>query len=74
MCYIDIYKIILIILKYLKYQWATAPDITISWQEIMNSDVHIKPMIYTHHIYFIQVGSTYSTSVKAKTLQSSNKY
>lgn len=50
---------------YLKYQCATAPDITITWQPTINSDTHISPMRYTHHMYFTHVASTYSTRVNA---------
>ena len=35
----------------------------------MNSEIHINPMIYTHHIYFTQVESTYSTRVNAEIFQ-----
>jgi len=53
---------------YLKYQWATEPDITMPWHPTINSDVHINPIRYTHHMYFTQVTSTYSTRVKAEML------
>lgn len=59
---------------YLKYQCATAPDITITWHPTMNSDTHISPMRYTHHIYFTHVASTYSTRVNAKVFNNSLLY
>lgn len=56
---------------YLKYQCATAPDITMTWQPTINSEIHINPMRYTHHMYLTQVGLTYSTRVNARAFNNS---
>lgn len=53
---------------YLKYQWATAPATTRFWHPVINSDTHIKAIMYTHHMYLTQTASTYSTRVSSENL------